>query len=57
MEALFEDVREELKKSNATRVKVGKLQNSLKEQEEAEKLRKKAVEASKKEIRGRSMKR
>ena len=57
VEALFDEVIEELKKSNATRVKVGKLQNSLKEQEEAEKLRKKAVEASKKEIRGRSMKR
>ncbi len=57
VEALFDEVIEELKKSNATKVKVGKLQNSLKEQEEAEKLRKKAAEASKKEIRGRSMKR
>ena len=54
---MFDEVIEELKKSNATKVKVGKLQNSLKEQEEAEKLRKKAAEASKKEIRGRSMKR
>lgn len=57
VEVLFDEVIEELKKSNATRVKVGKLQNSLKEQEEAEKARKKAAEAAKKEIRERSMKR
>lgn len=57
VEALFDEVIEELKRSNATRVKVGKLQNSLKEQEEEEKARKEAAKQVKKEIREKSMKR
>lgn len=45
IEELFDSVVEELKRSNATRVKVGNLISSLKEQEEKEKAREDAVKA------------
>lgn len=45
METLFDEVIEELRRSNATRVKVGELERNLKEQKELEKARKKAEKA------------
>lgn len=56
VEALFDEIIEELKKSNATRIKVGKLQDSLKKQEEEENARKEAANQVKKEIQRKSMK-
>ncbi len=56
VEALFDEIIEELKKSNATRIKVGKLQDSLKKQEEEENVRKEVANQVKKEIQRKSMK-
>lgn len=58
IEALFDEVIEELRRSNATRSKLGELEENLREEEEREKARKEAERAKKRdgEIPRKSMK-
>jgi hypothetical protein len=56
IDVLFDEVIEELRRSNATRAKLGELEANLKEEEEKEKARKEAEKAGR-EIPKKSMKR